>query len=874
MKKIIAVIILVVSCMIGVAQEKKDKAPPTFTNKPTLTKEGENYKISFAVSVPTDVEVAVLDNKNQVIRHLVAGVLGGENTPPAPLQTGLKQNLIWDGKNDADKKAEGGPFKVRVRLGIKPQFDGFLLDNPVATGKVTAVAIGPKGELYLWHRDNTANENQGSNKLKVIDRDGKYVRTLMPYPADLSFEKAKVLGALDDVDGSLIPRIFNLQQLNTYYEAIGSRRRPMSDYCSPVVDGQGCAYWIVGNGRLAVIDSLGASPYETSLSEPLFKDIPFVSGKPTLCNSSDGKHIYIAGITRNDDEWGKNKMAMSCVWAINKQTRLAEIFVGDPKSPGREKGSLMEPRGLAVAKGLLFVADGVSDRIVIFKEADRSYLGEIKVKNPQSIGVDSSNESLYVCTYSTKGKADLIKLKGFNVSQEVFRMALPDTFEFGAHRISVDSTAQPARIWIPTLRWKTGELYCYEDAGDKFTVKGDLRDLKGPWVAGPRDLTVDRVRNELYVKHHVQGYYRLDAKSGKFLTELDINSSVGNQDAYGSQLVAAPDGNLIALSWGSAGLRRIDHDGKPLNWVGKNTHIIPYCGIMTFMQRYLAVPSADEMFVILPPAYRKDDKEGHGDYSSLNVLGFDGITRRTAIWQLSAGAVPRIDSKGNIYIADMVKPLDKSYPAYFEEKLGGKFTPTGNSIDSQKFGNDPSQMAKYWESSMYGSIIKFPASGGIIWYEKNLPAGVEGQPSAELLAKPKVSYGTHLGYDFKPVDVQGAEWVRFGFSPYAVKRGAGFCMCEGVGFDVDGFGRVFFPNLGQFRIEMVDTNNNWIGTFGKYGNQDSGGTNAKVSKPEIPLAWPTYVAVCDDYAFVNDTVSNRVVKVKLNATVEENCEIK
>jgi hypothetical protein len=116
--------------------------------------------------------------------------------------------------------------------------------------------------------------------------------------------------------------------------------------------------------------------------------------------------------------------------------------------------------------------------------------------------------------------------------------------------------------------------------------------------------------------------------------------------------------------------------------------------------------------------------------------------------------------------------------------------------------------------------------------------------------------------------------VRFGFSPYGLTRGAGFCMCEGAGFDVDGWGRVFYPNLGQFRIEMVDNANNWIGAFGKYGNADSGGKDASVKIPALPLAWPTYVAVSDDYAYVNDTLANRVVRVKLSAAVTETCETK
>ena len=56
-------------------------------------------------------------------------------------------------------------------------------------------------------------------------------------------------------------------------------------------------------------------------------------------------------------------------------------------------------------------------------------------------------------------------------------------------------------------------------------------------------------------------------------------------------------------------------------------------------------------------------------------------------------------------------------------------------------------------------------------------------------------------------------------------------------------------------------------------NEDSGGPNAKVKKPEIPLAWPTYVAVSDTHAYVNDTVSRRVVKVKLNYAAEAACAL-
>ena len=88
---------------------------------------------------------------------------------------------------------------------------------------------------------------------------------------------------------------------------------------------------------------------------------------------------------------------------------------------------------------------------------------------------------------------------------------------------------------------------------------------------------------------------------------------------------------------------------------------------------------------------------------------------------------------------------------------------------------------------------------------------------------------------------------------------------------MDGFGRVFCPNLFRFRVEVVDANNNRITHFGKYGNQDSGG---RLKEPDIPLAWPTYVAASDTHAYVNDTIGMRVVRVKLGHAREETTELK
>ena len=97
-------------------------AAVTFTQAPTVVLQGTGYQILFGVSVSTDVEVAILDVQGKIVRHLAAGVIG-QGTPPVPLAAGLSQSLTWDGKDDSGNAAAGGPFSVRVRLGLKPEFD-------------------------------------------------------------------------------------------------------------------------------------------------------------------------------------------------------------------------------------------------------------------------------------------------------------------------------------------------------------------------------------------------------------------------------------------------------------------------------------------------------------------------------------------------------------------------------------------------------------------------------------------------------------------------------------------------------------------------------------------------------------------------------
>lgn len=848
-----------------------------FTTKPSAARSSDKTLISFSLSAPTDVEVSILDASGKVVRHLVAGVLGGANPPPEPLKPGLSQCVDWDGKDDTGKTASGGPFKVHVGAGMKPQFDSFLLHNPDGCGRITSLATGPAGTLYAFHLDSAANINCGGQKIKVYSRDGKHLKALTPFPADIAPARVKPLGVFQTAEGDLVPRIQNYETLNFYPDTIIERGRSMPERCMPAVDSKGRVYWMICGAMICAVDADGGIPGESFLGPRLLPEIKdlkmagiytYANERPSLAVSSDDKFVYIAGLSAGSG-------ALPCVYRVDAEKRgPAEVFVGKSGQPGKEKDLLAAPSGLAVAKGLLYVADYQADRIAVFKESDRSFVGEIKVKAPDSIGVDPATEAVYVC--SGTANPELTKFDGFKSGRAICHLALPrcDGAKEPLCRIAVDASVKPARIWIPEWRYCPHKLLCIEDAGEKFVEKGDPR-AKSLWAEGPRDLSFDRQRNELYIKGNIQKYYRLDEKSDKRelidLEKIPELSALAN----GTQLVPGTDGDLYTWSWGS-GLWRFDHQGKPINWDGLGSPKIPIGGMMCFQNRNLALkPFAppDELYVV-PPGFYKFLLEGKTlaearelnpeIVTSLNVIGQDGKTKRTVVWQCLGGAIPRVDAKGNIYVADLVKPPDRSYPEFFDGKLEAPPKQSG-----QGGGDD-----RFWTSYMYGSVIKFPPSGGIIWFKKDLPKSCMGQPSPELLAKPKVPIKVHFGYSpHLTGELQGALWYRFGYAPYSAWTSGMtiHCMCEGSGFDVDPYGRVFFPNLCQFRVEVIDTNNNPITTFGKYGNEDSGGKDAKVKKAEIPLAWPNYVAVSDTHAYVSDTVNRRVVSVKLNYAAEAVC---
>jgi hypothetical protein len=856
---------LAVSLLVGVAAAG-EQAPAKFTQKPTAKRNGgKGVTISFAVDRATDVAVYVLNSKGEVVRHLVAGVIGGKGAPPAPLKSGLSQSFKWDGKDDEGKPAAGGPFKVKVQLGMKPKFEKFLLYNPDRFPAAYSLTVGPRGNVYVFYKDPTANHNQGGHKIRIISREGKFVRQILPFPADAPYEKVKAAGTFKDAEGRLVPRCHNWHRLEFYPNTIAARGRTMSDFSMPVVDARGTLYWVIRGGRLCAVNADGTLPYDTFLSAPLFKG----SGWASLCMSGDGKHIYASGVGR-------------CVYRVEVATRKAEVFIGDPSKKRKEKDLFTRPRAVAVAKGLVYVADPAAGRVAVFKEADGSYAGEIKCTLPHIVQVHPKTGAVYVCSYVPEKKprgdgkcrikhANLLKFKSWKDPKPAVTLPLPRTGlspNGGTHRIVLDPTANPPLLWAPGLAYarRGRSIACYRDTGAKIEPV-PLKTAKGAWGAGPRDLVVDRKRGELYIKVSGERWYQYDEKADKFARSFVFNKNKGGpyMGCHGSNLGVTPAGDYFVHCWGKGrGMMRWTRDLKTKNFDGQQTYRTKWGGMMTFQLNYMTLHKNDIYLL-------KSKQPMH-----LEVYDYGLKMKRVAVYNVRRGCCPRVDREGNIYLTAPLRQIGRDFEEFFDGKLG-KVPDYYRHLGS----------GDYWYTYMAGAIVKFPPEGGAFHWPANKRGkfSFEGL-SSKVAAKPKKKYQFFAGgrYPHRQCELQGAEWVRFGYSPYSETYPAGtpVCMCEGAGFDVDGFGRVWHTNLFRFRVEVADTNNNTICHFGAYGNQDSLGGGKSVPRdsgsaagkhPDVPLAWPTYVAVSDNYAYVNDTVGMRVNRVKLEYAAEETCAV-
>ena len=843
-----------------------------FTAAPQATRQGERIEIAFTLAAATDAEVAVLDARGKVVRHLAAGVLGGAKPPPAPLVPGLAQKLEWDGRDDAGNPAAPGPFQVRVRAGMGVTFGRTLTDSPYFIGKVQGLASGEDGNLYVFHQ----TLHTGPQSVQVFDDRGQYVRTALPFPADLPREKLGDLIHWEAAERRSVPRNYH----DTYPRQLPySMKAGESVQMLPRVTRESgilifAPQWLF---RLDLDGSTGGRPLRFSRFFPIgLSRYDAASEEIFTALSPDGRTLYAAGPCSRLDAEGK---------PYNERWPAGQIFsmpldAGEALKPfarldlpagwSTKAGSPLA--GLAVdAQGRVYAALRATGRIAVL-DAKGAPAGGVSAAHPFRLAVHPENGSLYVLAREDLTREEMTR-KG-KVIHRTYRYRLSRFADLQAERpvaeLDLGETANAnawlaltvkdgrTGVWLAALKHGDGrqdraDLTRYEEKEGTFAATAALHE-RDPDALGQHDtLAVDPATEEVYINNDYSTMYRFHGLTGEGGPLRKVRP-----DFFATEVALGRDGLLYARTGSdySGPLERLTRELKPAP-LASGTHLFTDYIYSRwgagYAEKGVAVGPRGQVYVMNMYDWQRYAVYGlnpEGTFMEGRFLKgkLKAYAERKGPRPESAiiGPLPdtcgglRVDSRGNIYVGMLMLPPDYQGPAVLARQTS-------------------------WRS-LVGSIAKFGPEGGE-WIATDPRLAARAAPDIRRTV-PEGARGVWMENGHF---LHGAQAVYPGFAPFSGSAGTSEtgrppmgrenCACRSPRFDLDGYDRLYIPNAVSGRVRILDNAGNEILAFGEYGNRDSAGPGSKVPQPAIPLAWPIGVGVGRERIYVCDQLNRRVVRV-------------
>ncbi len=841
-----------------------------FAAGPKAAATGEAVTITFTLAEPTDVEVAVLDARGRVVRHLGAARLGGESAPPAPFRKGLAQSLAWDRLDDSCRPARGGPFEVRLRTGLSATFERIIGWSGQSLAWPKGLACGPCGTLYVIDADHLYAHRQTWLVL-AFDRQGKYLRQAFPGPAGLPPEKRPGWPRVALDGGHEVPVVFQALSRCTYPGSV------MANRMFPVVTGDGRLILLSGPGattikhddfrggrRLLILGTDGSVPGNWLGPEVCAQ----VGGAGHLALSPDERFVYVTGLV---DTGRKGKGPVNVVYRVPLDgAGASEIFLGRPYETLEGEAGLDDPQGIDVdARGNLYVADYAHDRIAVFRP-DGSYLDEIPIACPDTVRVSRKTGAVYVVQLEKRTKAHthqhyyvpahnwklrrVVKLGGLEDKTEKAFLESPARARSrlgGGSFLSLDESGEEPILWVSGLAFGSPDVLRTVDRGDRLESLGDPIAERIEKGQTPLPFVGDVAVVEGKVVTGYPTFRRrtspeslvFDAATGAplepFVPKTADRSRRENywNLVYG-EMTSGKDGRIYFHA--DENVLRYDPSGDPAPFESTGSHIL---GGLPF-DRHTHISS---MFINRAgDIYVAVREEGKGqardeDVMCIRVIGADGKVKHDALIQAQGTRLGglAVDPQGNVLLGAQVSRPEERVPPWFE----GKLPPDGPA-------HHPSI-----DYAQYGSVIKFPPSGGRIVLDRNGPLVAHRQKVSAVRIE------------------DGRLIARAGLVPGKYDKTGLGCACEVTRLDVDDFGRLYVPDVFRFCVLVLDGEGNEITRFGGFGNMDSRGPSSPVSQPQVPLGWPLAVRLLGERAVVADLVNRRIVAVKMACAKEAVCPV-
>ena len=804
----------------------------SFTTKPSVSRIDGKTTVSFAVAAPTDVEVAIVDAKGVVVRHLAAGVLGGKEAPPAPLKTGLAQSVEWDGKDDYGAAVTGGPCTVRVRAGMGVKVEQIVGGDPYAfyskdmgqgdhsAWAITGLEAKSDGSVYVMGLVS----NYGPMAIRQYDLLGEFRRTVYPPPAGKPAEDVKGWGIDARTDGTYTFKYAQLDAISPGTTmAFWGRAMLASLVPSPGKDGLVLSNDTFQTITIGTDGSLREHKPAPAIAEPLASK--GLAGSLCAALTPDGRSMYVSGIFACDDHWkGKEVHTTGFwrdaqVWKVDLASRKAEPFFALPEKDvigdlGARGGSPIADNrysvhgafaGVAVdAEGRVFVCDRQNKRIVILGK-DGKQVREIPgVLHPDAIAVNPKSKALYVTTrwgnYASKGaEATLLKFNDWSKDDQPAQVIKQCPITWYGHEKTFLAVGEKAGETVVWFAHTTVPVRVYRDK-----VTG-LELVKDFYEAGPQraldlqHMAVDQATGDAYVYDGFGYCFRVDDWKNPRFTRLVVD---GGTAFSAVELAVEARGRHLYTHAAKGPVVRYRIDGAkivpdPLG--GSNVLTAPFCDDwrirLGFSARGMAIAPDGSLANL--GAFMS---QGGSNYKGL--LNFFKAEKDKTPWQplefkeFNAGDTRtggiRFDRQGNLYVG---KSLSGSVGSIY------KYAPTGGPGDL--FPKDPAAPAKVYDVR-YGAFSRV----------------FSRQP-------------------------------RFG---------------------VDGYGRIYYPNSLEPRVAVIDNEGNQVLAFGTWGNRDSmGGLPGElVPTTDVPMAYPNSVDATDDHIYVSEIVNCRLLRLaKTFAAVEK-----
>jgi hypothetical protein len=871
--------------------------PVRFKQKPTVTADGTKIKIAFELSASADVEVALLSADGKVVRHLAAGVLGGKIPPPEPLKAGLAQEIFWDSKDDFGKPAIGGPFKARVRAGMGFKLGRFIGQDPYFLGGSDGIVVGDDGNLHTIGSGTASGGDQAATTLRVFSPEGKYLKTLMPFPANLAPGAMKDVARWDESAKTWRPRNEN----DMFAEFYRTRADARVSFCNlqllTASKKNGILLVAPASGAVYRLDLQGGVPGQTLVTG--VKGLPAGIGKDHngsefYCVSPDGKYLYLSGPFPGKKPNGD--LRPGSVWRtkLDGSEPNMSVFAVLPSTPdgpwskpgGTTGGGYGPVHGIAVdLKGNVYVCDREKNRVAVFNEAGKE-IGEIAAKNPDSVALHPKTGAIYVIRRFRRDYEHPMVLDKFN-SFEKGAAAVASYANFYSRNHPKMAVAVSGNR---TVLWFTGATYADKPRVDdpKFTEYGiggrpvgllALEDKGnafapvelpyGPQAEGPNGfsrIATDPLREEVYVSNDMWECIATNGMICRFNGDTGEGGPLKKDGKifYAEDLAVGYDGLLYIKSGPkmSGPLERLTHELAPVPFPGIGTNnltdVYVRCGdrgvgVGPDGKVYTCIMYDEGKFFVtgwtaegLPLQgkylHGKIEKSGHV-LPFQTKLSEQRRTRSALIGPANEGYGIRVDLKGNIYLGYLVLPKGYTAPAGFDK------------------------IPNYLRCT--GSVVKFRPEGGTVLGERDAESRDAAAPKLET--------------NDKRFTIEGGLAIYPGYAPFSGRgpvNGHG-CACRGPRFDLDRYGRLALPNAFTNSVTLMDNAGNVIIEFGKYGNfdsqyvpPDSKDSKPLISTPDIPLAWPVGAGFTEKAVYVSDNYNRRIVRADMTWKAEEACAIK